>query len=63
MKLRSWQIGVIHANHGECRGQRSLSKSTLDFALQEQSYDADMAILDEKNRRGFGVGINSAEFP
>ncbi len=57
------KIGAIHANHGEFRGQRFLSKSTLDFALQEQSYDADMAVLDEKIRRGFGLGINSEEFP
>lgn len=57
------QIGAIHANHGEYGGHRFLRKATLDFALKEQSYDADMAILDEKIRRGFGLGLNSNEFP
>jgi CubicO group peptidase (beta-lactamase class C family) len=57
------KIGAIHANHGEFQGHRFLSKTTLDFALQEQSYDADIAVLDEKIRRGFGLGINSVEFP
>ena len=57
------KIGAIHANHGEFQGYRFLSKTTLDFALQEQSYDADIAVLDEKIRRGFGLGINSVEFP
>ncbi len=56
------KIGAIHANHGEFQGYRFLSKTTLDFALQEQSYDADIAV-DEKIRRGFGLGINSVEFP
>jgi CubicO group peptidase (beta-lactamase class C family) len=57
------QIGAIHANHGEFGGHRFLSKATLDFALQEQSYDADIAVLDEKIRRGFGLGLDSVEFP
>jgi CubicO group peptidase (beta-lactamase class C family) len=57
------QIGAIHANHGTFDGHRFLSKATLDFALQEQSYDADAAILDEKVRRGFGLGLDSDEFP
>jgi len=57
------KIGAIHANHGEFLGHRFLSKATLEFALQEQSYDADIAVLDEKIRRGFGLGINSVEFP
>jgi len=56
------KIGAIHANHGEFQGHRFLSKTTLDFALEEQSYDLDLA-ADERIRRGFGLGINSIEFP
>lgn len=55
-------IGGIFANHGEWNGHRFLSEPTLEFAMQEQSYGEDIAVLDERIRRGFGLGLNSVEF-
>ena len=56
------QIGAIYANHGEYGGCRFLTEKTLDFALTEQSYSVDV-VVEEKIRRGFGLGLNSEEFP
>lgn len=56
------KIGAVHANHGVFGGQRLLSEKTLALALTEQSYGVD-ALTGDSIRRGFGLGLNSAEFP
>ncbi len=38
-----------------------LSPATIELALTEQSYETDV-VVQMKMRRGFGMGLNSAEF-
>lgn len=55
-------IGAIHANGGTFQGHRFLREETLEFALEEQSWGLD-EFAGQRIRRGFGLGINSAEWP
>jgi CubicO group peptidase (beta-lactamase class C family) len=55
------QLCSIYANHGVMKGQRFLSEKTLEYILQEQSYELDL-VIDMPVRRGFGLGLNSNEF-
>jgi len=56
------QLGSVFALNGEVDGQHFLSPATMDLVLSEQSYRRDL-IVDENVRLGFGLGLNSAEFP
>ena len=55
------KIGSIYANGGELGGHRFISPETVGFVLTEQSYRTDL-VVEAPVRRGFGLGLNSAEF-
>jgi CubicO group peptidase (beta-lactamase class C family) len=56
------QLGSVFALNGEVGGHRFLQPETIDLMLTEQFYDTDL-VVSEPVRFGFGMGLNSAEFP
>jgi CubicO group peptidase (beta-lactamase class C family) len=48
--------------NGELDGHRLLKPETIDLMLTEQFYDTDL-VVGEPIRFGFGMGLNSREFP
>ncbi len=56
------RIGAVLANGGTLAGHRFLSPETLELALTEQSYGADV-LMGWFIRYGLGFGLNSTEFP